>query len=229
MSAIQLDEIATHLNYRQRHFIVLYADDILILAPTVCELQRLLTLCELELSWLDLSMNVNKSCCMRIGPQFDAKCANITISSGHALPWVKENRYLGIFITSFRYFKCALDHAKRKCYGAINSILGKIGDTASAEVILEIISKKCWPILLYGLKACPVTKSGLRSLDFIATRLLMKMFRTSNNSIVNDCANFLRFSWPSELLSTRTTNFLAKYKMFIESCCFNYGQSCILA
>ena len=66
----------------QRLFIVLYADDILLLAPSLSELQVLFTLCELELSWLDMSINVNKSCCMRIGNRFDIKCANITSTNG---------------------------------------------------------------------------------------------------------------------------------------------------
>ena len=42
------------LHFHQRFFIVLYADDILILAPTVSELQRLLRECEQELAWLDM-------------------------------------------------------------------------------------------------------------------------------------------------------------------------------
>jgi hypothetical protein len=38
-----------------------YADDILILAPTATELQRLLSACECELNWLDMAINVKKN------------------------------------------------------------------------------------------------------------------------------------------------------------------------
>ena len=69
--ALYIDDVVKHLNYRQRLFIVLYADDILILAPSVCELQRLLDACESELNWLDMAVNSKKSCCMRIGPRYD--------------------------------------------------------------------------------------------------------------------------------------------------------------
>ena len=40
--------------------ILLYADDILLVAPSVSSLQLLLHLCEKELDWLDLSINVKK-------------------------------------------------------------------------------------------------------------------------------------------------------------------------
>ena len=38
--------------------ILLYADNILLLAPLVSELQLLLSICEMELKWLDLSINI---------------------------------------------------------------------------------------------------------------------------------------------------------------------------
>ena len=40
--------------------ILLYADDILLVAPSVTALQRLLLLCEQELMWLDMSLNVKQ-------------------------------------------------------------------------------------------------------------------------------------------------------------------------
>ena len=42
-------------------FIVLYADDILLLAPSIRELQLLLQTCEAELTYLDMTINVNKN------------------------------------------------------------------------------------------------------------------------------------------------------------------------
>ena len=97
MFALYINDVVKKLHFHQRFFIVLYADDILILAPTVSELQRLLHECEQELAWLDMVINVKKSCCLRIGPDCDVKCANIITSSGISLPWVEEIRYLGIF------------------------------------------------------------------------------------------------------------------------------------
>jgi len=37
--------------------ILLYADDILLIAPSVTSLQQLVNICEQELEWLDMSLN----------------------------------------------------------------------------------------------------------------------------------------------------------------------------
>jgi len=47
--------------------ILMYADDIVLLAPSVHALQLLLRICEDELSRLDMRLNNNKSVCIRIG------------------------------------------------------------------------------------------------------------------------------------------------------------------
>ena len=43
-------------------FIILYADDIVLLAQSVGELQHILSVCERELFWLDMNINSNKFC-----------------------------------------------------------------------------------------------------------------------------------------------------------------------
>ena len=73
-------------------------DDILLIAPSVTMLENLLHKCEAELNWLDMAINIKKSCCPRIGPRADAVCSDITCLSGLSLNWVNEIRYLGIFI-----------------------------------------------------------------------------------------------------------------------------------
>ena len=83
--------------------IVLYADDIIILSPSVQVLQELLVACENELSYLDMALNVKKSCCMRIGQRCNVNCAAIVTVVGDKLPWVNEIRYLAmvyIFLNS---------------------------------------------------------------------------------------------------------------------------------
>ena len=106
---------------------------------------------------------------------------------------------------------------KKSCYRALNAFFGKVGRSASAEVVLELVFKKCWPILLYGLEACPVTtsESDKQSLDFIAIRFLMKLFDSSNMDIINECICYFGFSLPSALLKSRTDRFLVKLKLAI--------------
>jgi len=56
----------------------LYADDIIVLAPSTDALMRLLRLVEDELVFLDMALNASKSDCIRYGPRFDSDCSEIS-------------------------------------------------------------------------------------------------------------------------------------------------------
>ena len=76
-----------------------YADEIPLIAPSINKLQRLFRNCEKN-EWLDMHINAKKSCCVRIGPRFNATCTSIVTSDGHSLPWVSEMRYLGVYFVA---------------------------------------------------------------------------------------------------------------------------------
>jgi len=61
----------------------------------------------------------------------------------------------------------------------------------------------CMPILLYGLDACPVNVADKRSLDFVQTRLLMKMFNTGSVDIVHECCAMFDNRTVSSLIVSR--------------------------
>ena len=58
--AVYINDIIGRYNIGQNSFIVLYADDILLISPSICELQKLLVRCEQELEWLNMYINVKK-------------------------------------------------------------------------------------------------------------------------------------------------------------------------
>jgi len=134
---------------------------------------------------------------VRIGPISNADCTPVCMSSGDNIMWVDELRYLEVYIVRSRFFKCSLDKAKRSFYRAANSVFGKIGRLASEEVTLQIMDSKCILMLLYGLEACPLSKSERSSLDFAIDRFSMKLFQTSYINIVRHCQSFLNFELPS--------------------------------
>ena len=120
-------------------------------------------------------------------------------------------RYLGVFIVSAIRFKCSLDHAKRSFYRSANSLFGKVANSASEEVILHLVNSKCLPMLLYGLEACPINKTEINSLTFTVMRFFMKLFRSSNTNLINDCMFFFGVDSVSENLKKRTSKFVARY------------------
>ena len=59
--AVYVDDIAKLQNNRIGTFIILYADDVLLLAWSVTALQKLLWACEQEFESIDMAINVKKS------------------------------------------------------------------------------------------------------------------------------------------------------------------------
>ena len=47
------------------------------------------------------------------------------------------------------------------------ALLLRLDELLPQEVIIRLILTKCMPILMCGLKACPLNKSVIRSLDFV--------------------------------------------------------------
>ena len=58
-------------------------------------------------------------------------------------------RFTAVLKVPARYI--IIYYAKRSFYRALNVVLGKVGRVASVPVVLELVSSKCLPILLYGL------------------------------------------------------------------------------
>lgn len=237
MFAVYIDDIVSKVNATgvgcyfglSCFSIFLYADDMLLLAPSINALQKLLTVCENALFELDLSINVKKSVCTRIGPQYNAACHNITMSDGNPLEWVDSLRYLGIFIVRSFSFRCNFSNAKKSFYRSFNAVYGKVGRSASEEVILSLIKFKCLPCLLYALEACPVNKSEMRSLEFPVTRILMKIFHTTCKDIIGDCQIFFGFPPLHITVCSRKMRFLQKYSTSENVLCKYFSMRAIVS
>ena len=196
--------------------VFLYADDILLIAPSVVALQTLITICEKYLENMDMALNPNKSSCIRFGPRYDKECCQLITSGKELLSWVCSCRYLGVYFESSRQFKCNFQNNRRAYYRSFNAIFGKIGRCASEEVVIKLITMKCLPTLLYGIDAVPVLKADRHSMDFVMTRALMKLFNTASMQIITECKIAFNLRNISELIFERKRKFLLKY-----SNCYN--------
>ena len=74
-----------------------------------------------------------------------------------------------------------------KFYKSFNAIFGKVGRVASESVIMQLISSKCLPVLLYAIEACPFLARDQSSVSFAVTRVLMKIFRTRSRDVTDQC------------------------------------------
>jgi len=142
---------------------------------------------------LDLTINPRKSACIRIGPRYNARCSDITTDGGHELTWCEEIRYLGIYLTASREYRCSHSNAKRSFYRAFNAMYGKVGRCASEEVIVDLLKLKCVPVLFYGLESCPINKSQTRELDFAINSAFSKIFCMKSRGGIDSCRMFFVF------------------------------------
>jgi len=190
--------------------IFLYADDIILLAPSVQALQSMISICESELNYLCMAVNAKKSACLRFGPRYKNGCANVMVS-GHVVNWVTSARYLGVYLESSFTFRCSFAVNKAKFYMAFNCIFGKIGGIASEEVIFALIKSKCLPILLYGTEACPTNSTVRHSLDFAINKLMFKIFGALSKDTCRDICNYFGIRPIEEQISARQSKFILRY------------------
>jgi len=150
--------------------ILLYADDILLVAPS---LQQLLHVCEQELARLDTSLNVKKSACMHVGGRFNAKCASTVTRERRELSWVNNIRYVGIYIESVSSFKCSVDAAKRSLFCSFNAILWNLDELPQMKY--------------YSLEACTLGKSQYRpnSIDCVTNSSFRKLYDIGSRKITD--------------------------------------------
>jgi len=98
-------------------------------------------------------------------------------------------------------------------YRSANAIFGKVGRVAKEDVVLQLLSSKCLPSLLYGFEACPLVKSDLSSLDFVINHFFMKLFKTNNIDVVKTCQQYFNFVMPSTLWTKRSASFVNKFSI----------------
>ena len=166
-----------------------------------------------------MSLNVTNSIFMRVGPRFNATCANLTTLGGDMLAWVGICRYLGVYFSSARTCKCCFDNCKASFYRSFNAIYGRLDRCASLEVIVHLLSSKCMPVLLYGLDSCPANVTELRSLEHPVTMAFTKFFNTNFIDIVSYCQSVFGFHSEREQVLRRKINFLAKLNQCQNSIC----------
>jgi hypothetical protein len=87
--------------------ILVYSDNILIIARSITGSQKIITIIGNYLNWLHLSINCAKSCCMRIGKRFNCAFANIISRAGSVILWVNKMGYLGVYFVASCKFKCS--------------------------------------------------------------------------------------------------------------------------
>jgi len=144
---------------------------------------------------LGMSINPNKLSCIRFGRRYGAKNANIIAHDGSAIALVKSIKYSGMVMQSSRLFKPVFDSFKKSFYKSFNSIFGKIGRSATADVVILLFKVKCLPVLFYGLNACPLSVTDNKSLNFVIFECLQKLLIPSAKLLLTNAVRPSIFHW----------------------------------
>ena len=127
----------------------------------------------------------------------------ITTSTGNDVAWSNSCKYLEVYLLAGRKFKCNFVEDKAKHHRAFNGIMGKVGRSASQEVIIELVRMKCLSILLYGTKACILANKDILSMEHIINCTFGKIFIVKQQEIINECRNAFNFDNLNQIIKNR--------------------------
>ena len=168
---------------------LMYADDLVLLAPSIAELNTMIAICCKELSLIDLKLNAKKSVAVRIGKRCRSNVNNL-IAVNETIAWANEARYLGVYILSGYKFNCNFEKSKIKFYRASNSILSKLCNIDNKSTCVHLVTTIALPILLYSIETMSLNQTQLLAIEHPWTRTFMKLFSTFDINIVKQCQHY---------------------------------------
>ena len=173
--------------------ILMYADDLILISSSVTEMQKMINVCTDELDKLDLSINIKKSVCIRVGRGVKNVCSELTVGAV-TIPWASNMTYLGITIKSSVKFLIDLKICRTKFYRSFNSVFCRICK-ANELLIVSIVKTFCVPTVMYSVEALDLNASQLNSLDFLMFQAFGKIFKTTDRDTLNWCMYYMN-TWP---------------------------------
>ena len=154
--------------------IVMYADDILLLAPTVHGLQRMLDACSVYFKQQRLDFNVKKSCCLAFGTASKTIVEPMVLQDKQ-IDWVESFKYLGVSFSSGMRLVVNTMPMKRKFYASCNSILSKT--TNFNEILrLQLVESNCLSFITYALPSLNLSQSQIDELNVAWNTMYRKIF-----------------------------------------------------
>ena len=124
--------------------------------------------------------------------------------------WVSDMRYLGVYLTRSRLFRCSLDHAKRYLIlSRRQQYLQQNWQNCVRGNRTQLVKSKRIPVLLYGLEACELTKA----IGFYET------FQYQQYRNCQVLSRILCFDLSSVQLSKRVEKFVTRFYNGVDQYC----------
>ena len=186
---------------------IMYADDLMLLAISLTDLQRMVNICVDEFRSHGYTININKSGSLLIGQQHAITLNNITIDN-QEIPWKGEINFLGVTLCSANSFKINLQKVRQKFFRAANGIFCKIGNKSELNVTLSLLQAFCVPLLSYGIEWLSITKTIYNKLESAYAAIFAKVFGVSDKNVILNCQYFSGYLPFSDLLDLKKIKFM---------------------
>ena len=96
-------------------------------------------------------------------------------------------------------------------FHAFNAIFGRLGRSASNEVVIHLLRSECIPVLPYGLDACPINAMGFKSLQHPIANIVITLFVTKSAEVVTECQQAFEFQPIHNQINCLKIKFLNRY------------------
>ena len=185
--------------------ILLYADDMALIAPSLKGLQKLLLATESYCKQWDVMLNPKKTKNMSFGKKHELP--NLTLD-GMSIEWVDNWSYLGVTLQSDKQFNCNINDKIKSFYRAANAIL-RIDGRSDEMVMLQLLETQCVSILTYAVEVIHVAnRDERRRLRVAYNSIFRKVFGYRPWESVTNLQHALQRPTWEELLEKRNSKFM---------------------
>lgn len=171
---------------RQFLAMILFADDISLLAPSRSALQRLINLCAQYCSSMCLTFNPNKSKILVFSKSRVSlnSLKSVTIN-GSDIEYTNAIKYLGVSICSEKGLCFSATNDLRTFYRASNSLLSVV-KKPSEEVLMNLLYTNCVPVITYACNVKDFPAKDMRDLNTAINDAIRKIFSFNRWESVRD-------------------------------------------
>ena len=187
---------------------IMYADDLVLLVPSLHALQLMIDKCKTSCESLGLSLSVSKSAVTRVGPAFKHDCVKVRLGTVE-VEYVNIIRYLGVYTCTASKFKLSYHEVKTSFYRALNGLLCKTKGKFDDIVMLRLVDAYCKPLLLYGSEVFSGAKSYDSALKRAWNYVFWKIFGV-NETTACEIQIFTGICSIEDTMNNKRLSFLSK-------------------
>ena len=160
---------------------IMYADDLILLSPSVIGLQSMFHVCCAFANSHNLIFNAKKTVCIVVGkPRFNVfeLCLN-----QHVIHWSKQFKYLGVNFIAGAELEVDIAPVRRNFYIACNSVIARSHGVVE-PVRVQLIKSFCLPLLVFCIGALYLKRSVVHQLSVCWNDAFRRIFHFKRSESV---------------------------------------------